>query len=133
MTAVLILLILFSVFLGLFLGVDQRLSAQNPKEDSGDEKTVTPAPTTISTTTVVTTAQPTRPTSAPQEVGCQAYPVEIANKELLFQKPCLDRHCIILSASIITSLDTTQDPCENFYEFASQSTISRIALTLSDD
>lgn len=70
--AVLILLILSSVFLGLFIGVDQRLSAQNPKGDPGDEKTVVPVPvpTTISTTTV--TAQPPRPTSAPQEVSYQA-------------------------------------------------------------
>lgn len=27
----------------------------------------------------------------------------------------------MLSASILKSLDTTQDPCENFYEFSSES------------
>ncbi|KAF9233936.1 hypothetical protein BU15DRAFT_90170 [Melanogaster broomeanus] len=31
---------------------------------------------------------------------------------------CLTKECIILSASILASLDTSQDPCENFYDFA---------------
>ncbi|KAE9406762.1 zincin [Gymnopus androsaceus JB14] len=31
---------------------------------------------------------------------------------------CLTGDCIMLSASILSSLDTTQDPCENFYEFS---------------
>ena len=70
------LLILFSVFLGLFIGVDQRLSSRDPKADHGDEKTVISTLTTISPTTVITTVQPPRPTTAPREVGCQAVSVQ---------------------------------------------------------
>lgn len=36
------------------------------------------------------------------------------------QKPCLEPHCVVLAASILSSLDVTQDPCENFYDFASE-------------
>jgi hypothetical protein len=50
------------------------------------------------------------------------------------QRPCLDPDCIILSASILTSLDATQDPCENFYEFASQSAVCKsVNASFSDD
>ena len=35
------------------------------------------------------------------------------------QSRCLSPECIMLSASILSSLDRSQDPCENFYEFAS--------------
>ncbi|EPT06082.1 Metalloprotease [Fomitopsis schrenkii] len=31
---------------------------------------------------------------------------------------CLSADCIILSSSILSSLNTSQDPCENFYDFA---------------
>lgn len=37
----------------------------------------------------------------------------------LFQELCVSSVCIVLSANIIQGLDETQDPCENFYEFAS--------------
>jgi len=32
--------------------------------------------------------------------------------------------CVILAGVILSSLDTTQDPCENFYEFVSKYRIS---------
>ncbi|KAF8580903.1 zincin [Ramaria rubella] len=93
LAALLVLLILTSVFLGLFVGVEQRLSAHNPPTA---DKTST-ATTIIRTTTTV---HPSHPTSRPEE------------------RPCLDSHCVVLAASILTSLDTTQDPCEDFYGFA---------------
>jgi endothelin-converting enzyme len=38
--------------------------------------------------------------------------------------------CIVLAGSVIASLDTTQDPCEDFYEFASKfRTLLVLALT----
>lgn len=39
----------------------------------------------------------------------------------MWQPACLSADCIILSSSILSSLDTSQDPCENFYDFASRS------------
>lgn len=32
----------------------------------------------------------------------------------------MESHCIVLSAAILSSLDITQDPCENFYEYVSK-------------
>ncbi|KAH9063412.1 Metalloprotease [Lactarius vividus] len=34
------------------------------------------------------------------------------------EKECFTPECVMLSAAILSSLDTTQDPCENFYEYA---------------
>lgn len=66
----LILLILFSAFLGLFVGAEHRLSSRVPNTNPGDEKSSTvPSSTIISTTTVITTAQPPSTTSVPDEVG----------------------------------------------------------------
>jgi hypothetical protein len=28
--------------------------------------------------------------------------------------------CVVLAGTILSSLDTTQDPCENFYEYVSE-------------
>ncbi|KAF7338682.1 Endothelin-converting enzyme 1 [Mycena venus] len=92
----LVLLLLSAVFIGLFAGEYTKLKQ---RERDGNK----PAPTiTVTATSVITTTAlpPPGPTSPPVD------------------EACLTSECIILSASILSSLDETQDPCENFFDFA---------------
>ncbi|KAJ7074256.1 hypothetical protein C8F01DRAFT_1272809 [Mycena amicta] len=90
----LILLLLSAVFIGLFAGEYTKLKQH--ERDDGAKPTAT-----ITTTVVVTsTAAPPGPTGSPAE------------------EFCITAECIKLSASIISSLDVSKDPCENFFEFA---------------
>ncbi|KAJ7184253.1 Metalloprotease [Mycena filopes] len=91
----LVLLLLSSVFIGLFAGEYTKLKQREHDTPSRPGPTVT-----VTSTAIVTrTAAPPGPTP----------PAENA---------CLTTECIKLSASILSSLDETQDPCENFFEFA---------------
>ncbi|PCH38139.1 zincin [Wolfiporia cocos MD-104 SS10] len=65
-------------------------------------QTTTRVATSTSTSVFTTTVEIPAPvpTGPPQEVTC------------------LSPECIMLSSSILASLDTSQDPCENFYDFA---------------
>ncbi|KAJ7771710.1 hypothetical protein B0H16DRAFT_1514445 [Mycena metata] len=92
----LVLLLLSSVFIGLFAGEYSKLK-QREHDAPKPAPTVTVTATAIVTTTAV---PPPGPTAPPAE------------------KACLTADCIKLSASILSSLDETQDPCENFFEFA---------------
>ena len=104
------LLLLSSVFIGLFAGAQHKLHTQKPEPTTTTEirsRTVTFTKTSeheyTTTATITTTASlppvPV-PTSPPHE------------------KACLEPHCIVLAASILSGVDVTQDPCENFYDFA---------------
>ncbi|KAJ7445711.1 Metalloprotease [Mycena galericulata] len=94
----LVLLLLSSVFIGLFAGEYSKLK-QHERDGSQPPATVT---FTATTTAVFTTTAvpPPGPTSPPVE------------------QPCISAQCIQLSASILSSLDVSQDPCENFFDFA---------------
>ncbi|KAJ4488470.1 hypothetical protein J3R30DRAFT_3654706 [Lentinula aciculospora] len=98
----LILLLLSSVFIGLFAGVQHKLNEERgkPGEELTSTISVTFTATSTSTSIATTTASAPLPTGIPEE------PV------------CLTKDCVMLAASILSSLDTEQDPCEDFYEFS---------------
>ncbi|KAI0647206.1 Metalloprotease [Trametes meyenii] len=102
LVATLVFLILSSIFIGLFAGAQHKLNTG--KGGGGTTVTITATTTSQATTTAVTTttvAVPApSPTSPPEE------PI------------CLTASCINLASSVISSLDESQDPCENFYDFA---------------
>ncbi|KAJ3533585.1 hypothetical protein NM688_g7264 [Phlebia brevispora] len=128
---VLVLLLLSSIFIGLFAGAQHKLSAG--KGGGGDDKvpstqthteirtetqtgtlTLTTTKTSIgistTTTTAVSTSTSTSTVTVPVPVPEPTHVPE--------EQPCFSPQCIVLSAAVLSSLDTLQDPCENFYDFA---------------
>ncbi|KAG8919503.1 hypothetical protein FRC02_001598 [Tulasnella sp. 418] len=93
---VLFLLILSSVFIGLFAGAEHRLSKGE------GQATVTATHIATQTAVVTVTASPPAPT----------------HTKPAHEKPCLAADCIKLSASILASIDESEDPCEDFYQYA---------------
>ncbi|PFH50075.1 hypothetical protein AMATHDRAFT_75830 [Amanita thiersii Skay4041] len=157
----LVLLLVSSVFIGLFAGTQHKLNLERDRNGGGDHpkppsgtvtatRTMTERPTAtatetfISTATSITTSIATMtatrivtttvtdshpgPTGVPPgKVSYYAFFWSTKGKErtklnyllhLLPQRTCSTSQCILLSASILASLDTTQDPCENFYDYA---------------
>ncbi|KAH7909726.1 Metalloprotease [Hygrophoropsis aurantiaca] len=161
---VLILLIIASVFIGLFAGAQHKLNLRGGGGGGGERgdqtETVTVTSTTASTivsattttavsteiltTTDILTKTKTDTTTAtktkiqtsvstytttdirtrtiivgPEPTGPPAPPPGPPTSEV-----CLTPDCIILSAAILSSLDSSQDPCENFFDFANGGWIS---------
>ncbi|EJD52946.1 zincin [Auricularia subglabra TFB-10046 SS5] len=94
LVACIILLLLAATFIGLFAGAEHKLHTRPPKGDP--VTTTTTVVQTATETATVTTTVVSEPT----------------------QSACYTAHCIKLSADILSSLDTSKDPCEDFYDFA---------------
>nr|XP_019042435.1 endothelin-converting enzyme [Kwoniella bestiolae CBS 10118]OCF21365.1 endothelin-converting enzyme [Kwoniella bestiolae CBS 10118] len=99
-----LLLLLASIFIGLFAGAEGLLKKERNGHGHGHggkteyaTSTFTATTTSYGTTTVIPAPGPTgKPDS----------------------KLCLTPECVILSSSILQSLNQSVDPCEDFYEFA---------------
>ncbi|KXN90536.1 Endothelin-converting enzyme 1 [Leucoagaricus sp. SymC.cos] len=95
------LLLVSSIFIGLFAGAQHKLSLERQR-NPGETATLT------TTTTFTTTAKVTKtakPIPVPGPTGSPGKDV------------CMEPRCIVLAGDILSSLDTTQDPCENFYDY----------------
>ncbi|ODN83287.1 hypothetical protein L202_01458 [Cryptococcus amylolentus CBS 6039] len=92
-------LLLTSLFVGLFASAEQAYKKEKGKHNGGDGgvgwHTVTETETATRTTTEVA-----KPTGTPAPAVC------------------LTPECVQLSATILSSLNTSVDPCDDFYQFA---------------
>ncbi|EIW60033.1 Metalloprotease [Trametes versicolor FP-101664 SS1] len=104
LVATIIFLLLSSVFIGLFAGAQHKLNAG--KGGGTTTIVVTATSTAVSTATTTAVSTTTVAVPAPGPTSPPAEPV------------CLSPSCINLASSVLSSLDESQDPCENFYDFA---------------
>ncbi|KAF8078094.1 hypothetical protein FPV67DRAFT_33082 [Lyophyllum atratum] len=114
----LVLLLLSSVFIGLFAGVQHKLKLERDRHGGGGgEKPPTRTViTTVTATSIATSTERTTSTSTTIHTTTILPPPSPTNKPE--EDACLTPQCILLSGSILSSVDTSQDPCENFYDFA---------------
>ncbi|WVF71990.1 hypothetical protein IAT40_006801 [Kwoniella sp. CBS 6097] len=105
-----LLLLLTSVFIGLFAGAEGMLKKEKGKHGHGGGdggwKTEYVTATQTATQTATTTQYGTTTVAGPVPTGKPEKNV------------CLTPECVILSSSILQSLNQSVDPCDDFYEFA---------------
>ncbi|CAG7846629.1 Neprilysin {ECO:0000269/PubMed:15283675, ECO:0000269/PubMed:8168535}; AltName: Full=Atriopeptidase; AltName: Full=Common acute lymphocytic leukemia antigen; Short=CALLA; AltName: Full=Enkephalinase; AltName: Full=Neutral endopeptidase 24.11; Short=NEP; Short=Neutral endopeptidase; AltName: Full=Skin fibroblast elastase; Short=SFE; AltName: CD_antigen=CD10 [Serendipita indica DSM 11827] len=98
----LFLLLLLSVFVGLFAGAQHKINHKP-----------SPAPPSVTPTTVLTTVTETL-VSTKTSIFTTTVALPAPTGEPTADV-CTSSDCIILSASILSSIDTSFDPCEDFY------------------
>ncbi|RDX56605.1 Metalloprotease [Lentinus brumalis] len=106
LVATLLFLLLSSIFIGLFAGAQHKINSGAGRGQTTVTTTTTATATTTAqvTTTAVSTTTVLIPAPAP--TGPPVQPV------------CISPSCISVASSVLASLDESQDPCENFYDFA---------------
>ncbi|GLB35092.1 putative peptidase family M13 [Lyophyllum shimeji] len=113
----LVLLLLSSVFIGLFAGVRHQLKLERGRHDGGGgELPTATVTTTVTATSIATSTQKMTSTSTTTHTTTVIPPPGPTNRPE--EETCLTPQCILLSGAILSSLDTSRDPCENFYDFA---------------
>ncbi|TFK76595.1 zincin [Pluteus cervinus] len=155
---VLVLLLMSSVFIGLFAGAQHKLNVirehlpdgggggsrvpitttatatqtatatvtdiqttiRTKTIGGGGSVTATETSTVISYTTSFTTSVTTETTTETKTrvTTTTAYPAPGPSDPPSRDLPCMSAECIVLSASVLASLDTSKDPCNDFYDYA---------------
>ncbi|KAF5358499.1 hypothetical protein D9756_001692 [Leucocoprinus leucothites] len=135
------LLLVSSIFIGLFAGAQHKLSLVGDNKPGGTvtrifttteyhtlphteteiftkTKTATTTTTQVGSTTRVGTVTTTTTYTTTDKVTTTVKPVPVPGPTGGPEKDvCMEPQCIVLAGTILSSLDTTQDPCENFYEY----------------